>query len=369
MRNPTVPILIVLVLAANTLSLTSADPTDHLPADGAGYVDAPETPPSDYICPTPDPLNLIDRTCSANDSCGGAEAWPLRATASSSGNVGGSGDTADWSQVEVYWNEGLAVDGSLAADTEDGLAIESGFGCSTSLTSWLTADHNGLYQIKVSSAVQSPYTLNFHIVSNDAVPGQEVGSTPADAYPVSALPNSLDPTRSITYKGSIPNREIPGIGPEMDHDLYRISTNLAALSDPTHTEGPAIGLLTVTAYIECNGGTYEFGFYGPDGIMPIHVWPTCGSIEASCITSGVLPVHAMFATTKRTGTGYQFNADLIPLYLTNLNDGVPRPYLLPSSPFCDLATSAALEVAGWVPGADLGLVNPDGLVVASTHAN
>ena len=344
-----------------------AAPSAAGPVDGAVQLDTGGDHGS-YVCPAVDPLNVVDRTCSANDACGGAEAWPIEATGSSSGNVGGMGDRADWSKVEVYWNEGLVVDGSLAADTEDGLAIETGSGCSTALASSLVADHNDWYDIKVGSAVQSPYTLNFHILANDAFSGKDVGSTPADAYSISALPRSLDPTHSIIYKGSIPNREIPFAGPERDHDLYRIGTSLAALSDPTHAEGPAIGLLTVTAYIDCNGGQYEFGFYGPDGVLAVRSWSTCGYIETSCITSGVFPVHAMFGTYDGRGTGYQFNADLIPLYLTDLSDGVPRPYLNPSAPFCDLATETALQASGWVPGTDLGLVNPDGVVVASAHS-
>ena len=362
--RPMFILLVTVTLAMSLISITGATGVD-----GAGGFHPPDSPPAEYVCPAPDPANIIDLTCSQNDACSGAETWPIHAIGSSSGNVGGTGDKADWSKVEVYLNEGLVVDGSPAADTEDGLAIETGSGCDTALISSLVADHNGWYDIKVGSALQSPYTLNFHIVANDALSGKDVGSTPADAYPISALPRSLDPTHSITYKGSIPNREIPAVGNEKDHDLYRIGTNLAALSDPTHTEGPAVGLLTVTASIDCNNGDYEFGFYGPDGVLAIRTWYSCGSMETSCITSGVLPVHAMFGTNDGKGTGYKFNADLIPLYLTNLSDGVPRPYLNPRAPFCDLATEQALQASGWVPGTDLGLVNPDGLVVARARAN
>lgn len=369
MKNAALRCVIVLSLLMNALAISSANPVDRPPVDGAGYVDASKPDASEYVCPHPDALNVIDLTCSANDACGGAEAWALRATGSSSGHVGGTGDASDWSKVEVYWNEALVVDGTLAADSEHGLAIETGYECSTALISSLIADHNGWYDVKVGADVHATYALNYHIVANDALSGKDVGSTPADAHPISALPNSLDPTRSITYKGSIPNRETPLGVPERDHDLYRIGTNLAALSDPTRTEGPAIGLLTVTAHIACNGGAYEFGLYGPDGLTPVRVWPTCGPVDASCVTSGVLPMHAKFGTTGLRGTGYRFNADLLPLYLVDLNDGVPRPHLTPAAPFCDVATSAALEAGGWASGADIGLVNPDGLVVAKARTN
>ena len=363
MKNTALRCIIVLALLTNAVALTRASPLDHPPVDGAGYVNEPEVEPSEYVCPTPDALNIVDLTCSANDDCGGVERWPIRTVAQSTGNVGGEDDPRDWSSVELYRTETLVLTGS------NGLVVESGIGCSTSIGSSLYATQNGWYDVKVSSELHAPYSLKHEVFANDALSGTDAGDTKGDAHFISALPRTLDPTRSVTYKGSLPNRENPPIGPEQDRDWYRIGTNLAALSDPTSTQGPAIGLLTVTATIDCNGGDYSLSFYGPDAFVPVSRHAACGAIEHSCITSGVFPVHAVFAAEQGRGTGYEFNADLLPLYLVNLDDGVPRPHLMPEQPFCDLVTPALLQAAGWVPGTHVGFVNADGIVVASTRVN
>lgn len=84
MRNAALQTLSVLALLVNVLAVSSANPVH-----GAGYLNPPEG--GQYACPQPDLLNIVDRTCSANDSCGGAEAWPVLTRAKSTGNVGGQG--------------------------------------------------------------------------------------------------------------------------------------------------------------------------------------------------------------------------------------------------------------------------------------
>lgn len=368
MRNTALRILIVVALFTSALTLTSANPTDRI--DASGHADPPEAPPTNYTCVAPsegtDPLNVIDRTCAGNDSCGGAEAWPVRTTATSSGNVGGTGDTADWSKVLVYRTETLVVHATV--EQGDGLAIETGFDCAMALGTSISAGASGWHEVKLSSIPQTPYSVTYTILANDARSGDDADDTGTHPWFISAIP--YDVTRPITYAGSLPNRENPPLGPEQDQDWYRIGTNLAAASDPTNTQGPAVGLLRITVNIDCGPGTYTFNLYTAEGIFPIEdQFQGCGFHERTCITSGVFPVTARFAVRSGSGTGYDFTADILPLYLVNLNDGVPRTYLDPGKPFCDLATPAVLEAAGWAPGTDVGFVDSDGLIVAKAHVD
>jgi hypothetical protein len=316
-----------------------------------------------YSCPAPDAFNLVDKTCSANDVCGGAETWPLRDSGTSTGNVGGEYDTQDWSRVEVYRTE------TLVTPPLTGFVVEQGgVSCTPSETASLYAAQNGWYNVRISASAHARYTLQYRITANDALSGKDVGNTVGDAWFINALPKSTDPTQTLVYKGSLPNREGQLAGP--DQDWYRIGTSLAALSDPTQTQGPAVGLLTVEFTADCHGGTYTFGFYAEDGQTKVGtLMQGCGPMAKSCITTGATPVHAKMAVTDKTGTGYDFTAELVPLYLVDLSDGIPRPYLYPEEPWCDSLAQTVLEAAeGFEPGTDLGLVNSQGVVIARFQA-
>lgn len=361
----TVNVVIVLVFLANAFTLGAAKPVgDAAVQVKGGEGGSGDNPPPGYQCPIPDAFNVVDRTCSTNDNCGGAEAWPIRTAGTSTGHVGGEHDRQDWSSVEMYRTE------TLVPTVASGFVVEQGgLTCTPSAIPSLYAEQNGWYTLRVSSSTHAPYTLHYDIVANDATSGKDVGNTPGDAWFINALPKSLNPTHSpVVYKGSLPNRDDQVLGP--DQDWYRIGSTLAAASDPTETKGPAVGLLTVEFTPDCNSGDYLFGFYEEDGLTPIGTpMQGCGHMAKSCITTGATPVHAQMAVTARTGTGYDFTAELVPLYLVDLSDGIPRSYLFPGEPWCDSLVQDVLEAAsGLEPGTDVGLVTPEGLVVARFKA-
>lgn len=369
-RRPRAALALLAILLLSVLPGMGAavdEPKKVGSVDEPGADDLPDEgglPGDTYVCHPPSRLNLVDQTCSANDACDGAESWPVKTTGTSEGHVGGAHDPQDWSRVEVYRTE------TLTAGVTTGFAVEqAGTGCTPSDISLLYADQNGWYKLRVAADVAAPYTVTYDISANDALSGKDVGNTLGDAWLVNALPRSLDPSQqTFVYKGSLPNREDQIQGP--DQDWYRIGSSLAAASDPTDAEGPAIGLLTIRFSPDCNGGEYAFSLYGPDGLTEVGTsLPGCGPSEKACVTTGLSPVHARFAVTSGRGTGYDFTADLVPLYLVDLDDGVQRPHLDPEQPWCEELVASVVEAAGWRSGAHVGFVDAAGVVVATARVS
>jgi len=350
---------VLLVLTTNVLSLAVANPPEN-----AAYVDTGRGNTGGYACPVPDLLNLVDRTCSANDACSGAERWPVRTTGSSTGAVEGDADAEDWSSVELYRTE------TLLAAVSNGLVVQhGGRGCAASDVASLYAEQSGHYTLRVVSNANAgqPYTVEYVITQNDAFSGSDVDDTGANPWFISAVPRSLD-LATPAYTGSLTNRD-DALG-RLDEDWYRIGTSLAVVSDPTQTQGPAVGLLTVTFVPDCNGGDYSFRIYEENRVFQLgSELRGCGRHANSCITTGAAPLLAQFAVLGGPGTGYDFTADLAPLHLVDLNDGTPRPLLSPEEPWCDALVQSVVEAAGgFTPGTDVGLMRGDGVVVARMQA-
>jgi hypothetical protein len=299
-----------------------------------------------------DPNSLVDRIEPENTVCDGAEAWPSLTIATSSGIVGWK-DPADWSIVELYRTETMVAH---VIDGDAGVAYAPDCASEPGLTAPMIVSRNGLHRIQVTPAVSTAtYTLEYTITANDAGRvGTDIGNTPATSHYYNALPKSSDPRDHFAITGSLPNRD----DFRNDQDLIHIGTGMAHMLDPNEF---TLGLLTVTFTPDCNGGTYSVALVGPEGEeMPgLSAVEGCGKMQRSCIAAAITPVYARLTAESGRGTGYDFSADLSPLYVVSISNG-DVSHIEPTQPWCDPVTPTLL---GLMAG-PTGIVDKQGQYVA-----
>lgn len=301
-----------------------------------------------------DPNSVVDRNEPSNNDCGGAENWRGR-TADTSSGIAGWKDPADWSVVELYRTE------SMTAQVAKGHAVVSYApycGADTTLAAPLNVQANGRYPIQVSPTIgTAAYIVEYAVTPNDASgPGTDVGNLAAAAFYYNAMPRSMNPREHFFVSGSLPNR--PDLG--ADQDWFRIGTGMAHALEPGDL---TLGLLTVTFSADCNGGSYRLSLVSGDGLRDIlKASPGCGTQQLSCIAAGFSPIYAKTEVLSGRGTGYDFSADLSPLYVVSVTSG-DVTVINPTQPWCDQLTPIVLGLANAGGGAT-DLLDREGRVVA-----
>jgi hypothetical protein len=318
--------------------------------------------------------NIVDHVEPWNNYCSTSEPWRGLTRDSSVGHVGGPADRYDWSSVWLYRTESLTPSitrgpavAQFALDCAQPPATGTLFG----------APQDAAYYLRASSPTNNhaSYTLHYEITPNDANTGADVSNTAQGAYPINVLA-STDATSHYYVSGALPNRADQPLGP--DADWYKINPGLPYANPPrkecvgldwqacldlsrwvprwTPLDSVSLGLLTVTFTPDCDtSSTFQFALLENDAQTQIgHPQVGCGTMKQACIALSFSPASGVFAKAEvvhpSPGGGYDFSADLSPLYIINPNDGqVTLPSL--DQPWCNPLVPLALSETN--PGASV----------------
>lgn len=307
-------------------------------------------------------INVVDHE--PNNACSGAHSWPLLSTGLTKGKLT-KDDLQDWSSVFLLRTESLAASASKGV-----VLLESAPDCGTPTTAaQLDAETNAWMPLRISFPSDPEsfegYHLEYKVSANDAGTGGDLWHEPGPTFTVNAMPESVDPRERISYPGSLPNRGDEPLGPDID--WFRVTTGLAQNPDG-QGESLNLGLLNVYFSPDCYTGQTSFTLVQSDGSTPISLTETaCGPVLKSCIAASFSVVYAKLEADRQTRTlaSYDFAAEVSPLALVSLEDGVEVTSI--DQPWCDPVTPTVLAAAAGASGEPWGVMDKHGRVVARVN--